>query len=166
VLIEAVKDLPPDAYELKIFGDQKVFWNYSTELQRQAAGLPVRFMGGFESAEAASVYAQLDVLVVPSLWPENSPLVIHEAYMVGVPVVGSRQGGIPDLVTDGVNGLTYDAFSRKALGQALRRLIDEPSLLQAFAARLPHVKTIEEDAREWNEVYITVIEKNRLAQVQ
>ena len=48
------------------------------------------------------------MLVVPSIWPENSPLVIHEAFLAGVPVVASRIGGIPELVQDGVNGLLFE----------------------------------------------------------
>ena len=52
-----------------------------------------------------TIYGDLDVLVVPSLWPENSPLVIHEAFMHGVAVVGARVGGIPELVDEAMNGL-------------------------------------------------------------
>ncbi len=92
-------------------------------------------MGAFDNAEAAAVYADIDVLVVPSLWPENSPLVIHEAFMAGVPVVGARQGGIPGLVTHDVNGLLYDAFSPSALAAALRTLIDDPERVRRLARR-------------------------------
>ena len=53
-------------------------------------------------------YARIDVLVVPSLWLENSPLVIHEAFQAGVPVVGSRIGGIADSSRDGWNGLLFE----------------------------------------------------------
>ena len=58
-------------------------------------GLAVRFAGAFDRGDVPRVYGDLDVLVVPSLWPENSPLVIHEAFMHGVAVVGARLGGIP-----------------------------------------------------------------------
>ena len=68
-------------------------------------------MGAFDHEHAADVYAQIDVLVVPSLWLENSPLVIHEAFMAGIPVVGARIGGIADLVEDGRSGLLYDPTS-------------------------------------------------------
>jgi glycosyltransferase involved in cell wall biosynthesis len=110
-------------------------------------------MGGFDEARIAEVYASLDVLVFSSLWPENSPLVIHEAFMAGVPVVGAREGGIPGLVTHGANGLLYDAYSPDDLAAALQRLRDEPALLGRFAAALPAVKSIEQDAAEWEAVY-------------
>lgn len=153
VLIDAWRRLPPDACELLVFGDPEVFPDYAANLRRRAAGLAVRFMGRFDRAAAPAVYAQMDVLAVPSLWPENSPLVIHEAFQAGLPVVGSRLGGTADLVADGTNGLLYEAFSADDLAAALRRLLDEPGLLDRLAAGVPVVKSIDQDARDWEERY-------------
>src|SRR5439155_3810422 len=136
-----------------LYGDAKVFPEYVATLRRAAAGVPVTFHGGFDRANVAEVYDALDVLVVPSLWPENSPLVIHEAFMHGVTVVGSRTGGIPGLVVDGVNGLLADAFSSESLRRALQRLISDPGLRARLAADAPPVKTIAEDAAEWDARY-------------
>jgi glycosyltransferase involved in cell wall biosynthesis len=158
VLIEAVRRLPPDAYRLQIFGDPTNFVSYVDDLRRQASGAPVQFMGAFDRDEVARVYGDLDVLVVPSLWLENSPLVIHDAFSAGVPVVGARIGGIPDLVADGRNGLLYEPTSAKALAAALQRLIDDAGLVSLLAqgARATPVKTIEQDAKEWESVYADV----------
>ena len=157
VLIEAVRHLPPDAYELKVFGSLEVCPDYCGQLQARAAGLPVRFMGAFEREAAADVYDQMDVLVVPSLWLENSPLVIHEAFMAGVPVVGSRIGGIPDLLGHGRCGVLYDPVSPTELAAVLQQLIEEPERLDAFARRLPPVKPMAADAREWESIYRQVL---------
>ncbi len=139
VLLEAVRALDTSAYELKIFGNPDVFPDYTAGLRAQATGLPVRFMGAFDRDRTAEVYAQIDVLVVPSLWLENSPLVIHEAFMAGVPVVGARIGGITSLVKDvkdvkdvediedGGTGLLYDPASAVELRAALNRLIGNPA---------------------------------------
>jgi len=153
VLIEAVRRLPPDGCELLIFGDPEVFPDYAADLRRRSAGLAVRFMGRFDRAAAPAAYAQMDVLAVPSLWPENSPLVIHEAFQAGLPVVGSRLGGTADLVAHGTSGLLYEAFSAADLAAALRRLIEEPGLRDRLAAGVPAVKSIDQDAREWEERY-------------
>ena len=77
--------------------------------------------------------------------------------MHGVPVVGARTGGIPGLVTDGGSGLLYDPFSARALGEALQRLIDDPALLRRLSSSAPRVKSIAEDAREWDARYATVV---------
>ena len=159
VLLDAVRRLPAGSFDVALFGSVDVFPDYVASLRAQARDLPVRFMGGFRREDAADVYARMDVLVVPSLWLENSPLVIHEAFMAGVPVVGARMGGIAELVTDGVNGLTYDASSPGDLADALRRLIDRPDRLDEFRRALPAVKTIDQDVREWESVYSDVVAK-------
>jgi GT2 family glycosyltransferase/glycosyltransferase involved in cell wall biosynthesis len=159
VLIEAARALPKHRIELLVFGDTGTFPEYVGTLREQARGLDVRFMGRFDRASMPAVYAQVDVLVVPSLWLENSPLVIHEAFMSRVPVVASRTGGTQDLIADGVNGLLYDARSPAELTRALQRLLDDPLLLPKLAAAAPAVRSIEDDASEWRQIYGEVVRK-------
>ena len=156
MLLEAVGRLR-GAFEVVIAGDPNVGPEYHARLKRLAGDLPVRFEGGFDRTTMPAIYGQLDVLVVPSLWPENSPLVIHEAFMYGVAVVGARMGGIPGLVQDGVNGFTYEAFSSDALAAVLQRFLDDPGLASRLASRAPVVKTIAQDAGEWEERYGTLL---------
>jgi glycosyltransferase involved in cell wall biosynthesis len=153
VLLDAVRELRPEKYELHVHGAFEVAPDYVADLRRRAAGLPAVFHGGFDRARTADVYAGLDVLVVPSIWLENSPLVIHEAFQAGVPVIGSRIGGTADLIADGCNGRLYDPASPAALASILQSAIDDRQLLTTWAARLPAVKSIEDDAREWERVY-------------
>jgi len=163
VLIEAARRLGRNGYELIVFGDLDVFPDYSSRLRREAADLPVRFAGAFDRDRVADVYAQFDVLVVPSLWLENSPLVIHEAFMAGVPVVGARIGGIPGLVVDGVNGLLYEATSPDDLARVLRRLIEHPALVRELSGRVPAVKSIGQDAEEWEAIYTALVRRRAAA---
>jgi glycosyltransferase involved in cell wall biosynthesis len=151
VLVEAARTLT-GSFEIHIHGDTKVFPDYAAGL-RKVAGAPITFHGGFDRDRVEEVYRDLDVLVVPSLWPENSPLVIHEAFMRRVPVVAARIGGVPELVRDHINGLLYDPFSTQALHACLQRLIDDRGLVQTLASGAPAVKTIEDDAREWEVRY-------------
>jgi glycosyltransferase involved in cell wall biosynthesis len=103
----------------------------------------------------------MDVLVVPSLWLENSPFVVHEAFLAGVPVVAARIGGLADLVEHERNGLLYEATSAAALAAVLHRLVEEPGLLARLAAAVPVVKGIDEDAREWDARYVEALENRR-----
>jgi glycosyltransferase involved in cell wall biosynthesis len=153
VLLEAARRLAGLPIEFAIAGDPQVSPSYFAELESAATGLPVRFLGVFGTAQTAEIYAQFDVLVVPSLWLENSPLVIHEAFQAGVPVVGARIGGIADLVRDGENGLLYEHESADELARCLRRLLDEPALRQRLHAGAPHVRTIADDALGWKAIY-------------
>jgi glycosyltransferase involved in cell wall biosynthesis len=152
LLLEAARALRGGC-EIHVHGDAATFPPYTDRLRRAAAGLPVTFHGGFDQARVDRVFAGLDILVVPSLWPENSPLVIHEAFMHGVPVVGASVGGIPELVTDGVSGLLYDPFSAPALAARLQSLIDRPGEVERLRGGLPPVKRISDDAGEWEARY-------------
>jgi len=92
----------------------------------------VTFKGFVNQTAVAEEIANSDALVIPSLWQENSPLVVYHALSYGIPVVGSRIGGIPELVTDRENGLllsagagaewrdTFERFSNK--GAELKEL--------------------------------------------
>ena len=78
VLIDAIRAMPPGSCEALIFGNTQTFPDYVAQLRATAAGLPVTFRGSFPNGDAAAAFGEIDVLAVPSLWPENSPLVIHE----------------------------------------------------------------------------------------
>ena len=147
LLVDATRALPADRVEVRIFGDPRVSPGYARALETRAAGLPIRFMGRFDHDDVADVLARIDVLVVPSRWLENSPLVIHEAFMAGVPVIGAAIGGIGDLI--GGAGLLVPPDDAGALAEAVRSLIDAPARLDALRARSPAVKSLTEDARDW-----------------
>ena len=157
VLIDAARRLPADRVEVRIFGDPDVFPDYAAALRQQAAGLPVRFMGRFDHDRVAAIYAQMDVLVVPSRWLENSPLVIHEAFMAGVPVIGSAIGGIVDLLGQG-HGLLVPPDDAGALAAVLGALVEAPSRLEPLSGSAPAVKTIEQDEAEWRLRYEAILE--------
>jgi glycosyltransferase involved in cell wall biosynthesis len=157
VLVDALRTLPPDSYQATIFGSTDTFPAFASEVRAHAAGLPIAFAGEFAPDRAAAIYHDIDVLVVPSLWPENSPLVIHEAFQSGVAVVGARTGGIPDLIEDDVSGLLFETGSAEDLARRLRELIENPDRASALAAAAPRVKTMEQDAAEWEDAYAEVI---------
>ena len=78
------------------------------------------------------VFDRVDAIVVPSVWVENSPLVIHEAQQVDVPVIAADAGGMAEYVHHEVNGLQFEHRSRRSLACQMQRFVDDP----AFARRL------------------------------
>lgn len=72
--------------------------------------------------------------VAPSVWPDPLPGVVREGMASGRPVIGSRVGGIPDMIEDGVNGLLVEPGDDAALAAAMQRLIDDPPLAGRLAA--------------------------------
>ncbi len=89
------------------------------------------FLGYVDSVP--SLLAVLDVVVVPSL-SEASGLTAMEALALGVPVVATRVGGLPEVVVDGVTGLLVDPADEAALARAVARLLDDPVLSSTLAA--------------------------------
>jgi glycosyltransferase involved in cell wall biosynthesis len=163
VLIEALRLLPADSCSLTVYGDTSIFPDYIARLRERTHGLPAAFAGSFPREEADAVYHAFDVLVVPSIWLENSPLVVHEAFMAGVPVVASRIGGLPGLVHHEQNGLLFEVGNPMELAAALRRLLEEPALLQRLRSAQTAVKSIEQDADEWDAVYAALLRRTEAA---
>ena len=91
----------------------------------------VEFVGYVESV--APLLAALDVVVVPSL-SEASGLTAMEALALGVPVVASRVGGLPEVVADGSTGLLVPPGDAAAIAGAVTRLLDDPVLARSLAA--------------------------------
>ena len=162
VLLEAVRRLPRGAVTVDLFGAPCAYHgddSYRGKLAPLLAPSFVHVHGPIAHEQIAEALASIDVLVVPSIWPENSPLVIQEAFLAGVPVVASRIGGIPEAVTHGRNGLLFEPGSVDDLTRALTRLVEEPHLVGSLRAGIPPVRTIEDDVEFTRGVYET--EKRR-----
>ncbi|MEQ1730658.1 MAG: glycosyltransferase [Vicinamibacterales bacterium] len=157
VLVDAARLLPPERFTLAVHGDLSVLPDYVADQRERSRGLPIDFAGPFARHLADAVYDALDLLVVPSIWLENSPLVVHEAFMAGVPVVASRIGGLADLIQHGRNGLLFEPGNANALAAALRALLDDAMLLQRVTAAQTPVKSLDDDAGEWDAAYARVL---------
>jgi glycosyltransferase involved in cell wall biosynthesis len=73
--------------------------------------------------------SQYDACLVPSIWLETGPLTVLEAFAAGIPVIGSRRGGIAELVQDGVDGMLFEPGNAQELAQLLENLLKDSSLL-------------------------------------
>ena len=92
----------------------------------------IEFAGHVSVQEVANRMAQSDLLLVPSIWFENSPGVIIEALGQGLPVMGSNAGGIPELVMHEKNGILVEAGDVRAWGTAIEGILDHPERLEAY----------------------------------
>jgi len=81
------------------------------------------------------VFDRVDAIVVPSVWVENSPLVIHEAQQARVPVITANVGGMAEQVLHEVNGLQFEHRSSNSLAVQMRRFVDDPDLARRIGSR-------------------------------
>jgi glycosyltransferase involved in cell wall biosynthesis len=82
--------------------------------------------------------------VIPSIWWENSPLVIQEAFFHRRPIICSDIGGMAEKVTDGVNGIQFRRGNAHSLAGAMRRAAETPGLWDQLRAGIPAVQTMGE----------------------
>ncbi len=137
VLIDAVRRLPRgQRLVVKIYGDQKQFPHYMRRLRSMAAGDErVAFCGTFPQVQIAQVLSELDVLVVPSLWYENAPLVVGSAQAVGVPVIGTDVGGLNETIVHDWNGLLFARGNAGQLSEMIRKLCEDRKLVKRLSER-------------------------------
>ena len=107
------------------------------KLERYFEGTRTRFVGYLRGERLASAFASADAMLFPSR-TETLGLVLLEAMAAGCPVIAARAGGIPDIVTDGVNGCLFEPDDPNGLTRAARRLLDSKDLRDRLrdAARL------------------------------
>ncbi|RME28503.1 MAG: glycosyltransferase [Deltaproteobacteria bacterium] len=118
------------------------------------------------------VFNQVDAIVVPSVWVENSPLVIHEAQQARVPVITADVGGMAEYVHHEVNGLLFEHRSWRSLARQMQRLVDDPALARRLGARgylisdTGDVPAIEDHVVEIERLYDLVRRRRDSARVE
>ena len=157
-LIEAATRVPGVRVALAGEGDLRA----DLEGQVAATGAPVVLVGALARSSVAAALAAADIVVVPSVVDragnvDGLPNVLLEAMAAGRAVVASRVAGIPDVVTDGVDGILVAPGDASGLAAALARLAGDPALRQRLgtAAREMVTRRLswEQAARTFEETY-------------
>lgn len=152
VAVAAMNLLSDTGAELQVHGDLSWFPAYARRLKRLAKNPRVRFLGRFDHAEIAKILSGMDALIAPSLWYENSPLTIHEAFLAQVPVIASDLGGMAELVGPG-GGKVFSPGDPADLARVMRELIADPEEINRLRESIPPVKTIQDHAAELIMIY-------------
>lgn len=126
VLIEALPKIVQQVPNLRLVvagqGDERLM----KTLREMPSPRPM-LLGRLPSAEVRSLYAASDLIVVPSVWYENSPMVISESALAGTPTVGSAIGGIPELVVHEETGYLFAPGNAAALADQVIRHFRRPA---------------------------------------
>jgi len=156
VLLDAWGRIPEDLRargSLVLHGSAQHEPDYVARVEALAEEVGARLGGRLERAEVPRAHASLDLLVVPSVWFENSPLVIHEALAAGTPLLVSDLGGMAELVEEGRGGWRFRTGDAGDLARHLSALLADPAPLAAIGATRPSIPTFDQHAAEVEALY-------------
>lgn len=153
-LLKAWANIIPGNYCLKIYGSLETDKKYASEIIDLAKGLKnVAFLGTFAPQNIAEIYAGIDIIVVPSRWFENAPLVLRNALHTKTPVIAVNLGSMPELITPTKNGLLYEIEDINGLISNLKTFIKNKTLINSMKDNFPKQKSITEHTSELIKYY-------------
>lgn len=161
VLLQALALLGPIApVELVLYGNPSDDSVYAAQLRQLADPLPqVRWGGVFGSEQVFAVLAQLDLLVVPSLWRENATLIVLQALASGLPLLLSDVEGMADQVQSGINALLFPPGNSRALAALIQQLEANPQRLAALVNQGGSPRTISDYSEQLEQLYAQLLQR-------
>lgn len=148
ILLKAMREAGRSNLSLAIWGDETQNAAHAAELRRLSEGLDVQFSGTFGRDRIAEVFAGIDMLVIPSTWYENSPLILLQALATHTPVIVSDVAGLTEFMTEGISGFAFPRGSVGGLAQLLRQVGDDPAIAARMSATTHYERSLQDMARD------------------
>lgn len=165
LLIEAFKRLEQPAI-LKIFGRENGQSSKALRVMASSSKNKIEFLGEYINQNLVNdVFSKVDCIVVPSIWGENSPLVIHEAQACKIPVITADFGGMKEYVAHKVNGLLFKHREVESLAEQLNFAVSNPEKMKNLGkvgylySENGLIPNIEEHCKQLVSIYQKVISK-------
>lgn len=173
VVLEAMAKLPKEVREttmLYIYGanlelQHQVFRDRFTELLDKTRDC-VQFIGPYQPEEMPKLMANVDWVIVSSIWWENAPLVIEEAFIHKRPVICSNIGGMAEKVEHEKSGLHFQVGDATDLAACITRAATEEELWDKLSNGISDRLTIQEVADRTLEIYRQIQEKRSVSNSQ
>jgi glycosyltransferase involved in cell wall biosynthesis/MoaA/NifB/PqqE/SkfB family radical SAM enzyme len=166
LLIEAFKQIE-EAATLKIYGRANGQSTNALKLMASNSKNKIEFAGEYINHNLANdVFSKVDCIVVPSIWGENSPLVIHEAQACKIPVITADFGGMKEYVQHNVNGLLFEHRNVNSLAEQMKYAVKNPDKMKKLGERGylyskdGNVPNIQDHCKELEMLYQKFIKKN------
>ena len=158
LLIRSYLGLRGDNKSLVLYGPFDQDRPYMDELLRLSSGDGhIEFKSTFPREELAARLSKLDVLVIPSRWYENSPLVLLYALATRTPVIVTDVKGMSEFVKDGFNGHTFQKNSVDDLTSVMQKIVDDPVCIKRLSENAIYSKDVSDYAGEILEIYEAVL---------
>lgn len=162
VALDAARDLATDGadFALRIHGGMNFQpQSFRDDVARAvaAAGPAVTWMGAYSRDELPALMTAVDWVLVPSVWWENAPLVILEAFQHRRPVLCPRIGGMAELVEEGQGGLHFRAGDARDLARVMRRALSTRGLWRRLVKTLPDPSSLDQTLERHLDLYSALL---------
>ncbi|MFC5649808.1 glycosyltransferase [Paenibacillus solisilvae] len=155
LIVEAFSKIESNRIKLMIYGSgqDKVYMNMLTAMVEKDER--IEFKGVYTENDVSEIYNMADVAIVPSVWYENYPLVLHEALASNVPLIVSNVGGMSEKIKDDFNGYTFEIGNANDLKAAIEKFLHHPEAINRFKENIKTlmIPTIEQEAYAYERLY-------------
>jgi glycosyltransferase involved in cell wall biosynthesis len=165
VALDAVSRVPEE-----VWGADARFMVYGSNLESQPqafqtrfaelverSGNRARFYGSYRPPDLPRIMRNIDWVIIPSNWWENSPVVIQEAYLHGRPLICSDIGGMAEKIRDGETGLHFRVGCVEDLVDRLGEALTTPDLWERLRANIPRPASVVEIAKVHADTYALLL---------
>ncbi|MBN2329587.1 MAG: glycosyltransferase [Candidatus Omnitrophica bacterium] len=133
--------------------------DYESYLQ-SLAGSSVEWGRKYDPSEVPDLLQEIDCLIMPSIWWENSPLTIHESFLAGVPVITADVGGMAEQVRDG-GGMVFRHRDVNSLRSVVQNIIRKPEILDVLRHSIPGVQSLTGHVDYLIQLYANLLVRNK-----
>jgi glycosyltransferase involved in cell wall biosynthesis len=134
MLVSAAQSFSPAELQVHLYGFTSPA--YEESLRLADANNMVTFHGPYKPAELSKIASEIDLAVLPTLVEDSAPLTLLELHAMRLPVIASRIGGIPDFITDGIDGFLYDPYDFQKFVAIIRTITEQPDKLAQMRKNL------------------------------
>lgn len=157
VLLEAMNKICNENVSLSIYGKFQDDEKYNQKILGMIKNLSnVNFYGAYNRNQLPEIFSKHDLLVVPSIWWENSPMVIQESFMAKTPVLCSNIGGMKEKIIDGKNGWYFKVGNSMDLAKKITNISSNKNMLEKISVNIKFVKSVKENSVELIAVYKSI----------
>lgn len=158
VLINAFKMVKNEKIKLKIYGRGDERDPYVKDILSLAKDdKRIEFCGIFDYSELSQVMQEISILVIPSSYKENFPLVMQNSLAYNKPVIASNVGGMPEVIKDGVNGFLFEQEDAQGLARIIHKISQNPEIIEKLKEGIVSPPRIESEALQYENIYRNLI---------
>ena len=160
VVLQAFKALKGENFELNIYGNGPLKELVISETKHTKN---INFYGSYKKEDTKNLIKNNDVVLVPSAWYENNPIILQEMIAANVVPIVSNVGSLPEMVKDEKTGFVFEMSNAMSLKSVVEEIISNPTMLNDIKSNMYNdykIITIEQQVLSYIDIYEQAIKDN------